>query len=135
MMKVMVFLFCALIDFLCCLCYNKSMTEFQPAHIESGDAIDKLTPIDIEERGLVVNRVSGILNDRHEGDLVSGEKDAVVSSLLEAVLLDPAVNLDTIRKAIDDLDKAEVALRDSWDEYLGGDSNSHRPYDDEEIEQ
>lgn len=104
------------------------MTEFQPHRTESSKAIERLSPIDIEERGLVVDRVSRILNDRYEGDLVSGEKQAVVNSLLEAVLLDPAVNLDTIRKALDDLDKAEVALRDSRGEYLDEYPNQHYGY-------
>ena len=122
-MKIMVFLFLvnADIDFIYKLCYNKLMTEFQPPNNESSDETDKLVPADMDEAFIADGArrtLEGVWNPE-DADWKEGYEAHRL--LMDAGMVEPAVDLDKIAKAVADMNEARKLVDAVFEQHVDND--------------
>ncbi len=100
------------------------MTEFKPQDNEPSDEADKLVPADMDEAFIAdgARRVlEGIWNPE---DPAWREAYEAHRLLMDAGMVEPAVDLDKIAKAVVDLDEARKSVDEAFGERTDNDEDS-----------
>lgn len=91
------------------------MTEIQPQGNEANDKADKLIPTNMDEAFVVDGARRALVGIWNPDDPKWKEEFEAHRLLMEAGMVQPAVDLDKIRKNVADLEQARKAIDEIFD--------------------